>query len=107
MGEEAASFFGAELSRALPVGGQELARAGDQEWQRALALLSDSGCGPSALRPLWETIEAAALADLGSVKALSAEGLVAAIRAAALVKSRTGTIPDSVLVERLLQRIMA
>jgi len=135
--EEAASFFDVELCKALPEavrlpdalkeapssapagksgegddskpGLQEpvCLRGTEKEWQRANALLAASSCSPLELGRMWRELEAATLKDASAVRALPADGLVSALRSAALAESRADTKPSPELLSRLFSHAVA
>lgn len=82
-------------------------RGTGKDWRRTLALLEASGCPQLELREVWVGIEVATLADSAAVKSLSINGLVAALRSAALASGRAGTPPSPELVQRLCRRATA
>eukprot|EP00927_Polykrikos_kofoidii_P044736 TRINITY_DN38620_c0_g1_i1.p1 TRINITY_DN38620_c0_g1~~TRINITY_DN38620_c0_g1_i1.p1 ORF type:complete len:566 (-),score=53.54 TRINITY_DN38620_c0_g1_i1:3-1637(-) len=82
-------------------------RAGNHEWRRLLALLANSACTKQELRSCWEALESAALADTCSIRSLSLDGLVSALRAASMTEARTGVRPAEPLLMRLKECIVA
>mmetsp|Transcript_120529 Transcript_120529/g.239926 ORF Transcript_120529/g.239926 Transcript_120529/m.239926 type:complete len:473 (+) Transcript_120529:75-1493(+) len=122
--DDAAAFFQRELSIAAPllvataalpsdtyVEETQLAilRAGKNsgDWKRLHALLEASSCSAAELAPAYAALEAATLADGSAVRALSVNGLVAALRATVLALERTGEQPSDELVRRLCDRAAA
>jgi len=114
---DAAAFLQAELVRALPADVEDSAeesaspksvlRGADHEWRRMLALLAASDCRPEQLRPRWEALEAAVLADGASLCALSVGGLISAARTAVLARQRTGVAPAERLAGQIKERIVS
>lgn len=74
------------------------------DWRRVFALLSASGCAQEALRRAWTDIEAAMLSDRGRVRALPMQGLVYALRAAALAMLQMDAKPSTEFVHSLCSR---
>lgn len=118
--EEASRFFHLELRRALPgvirrtqeIEGNHTETDGrpqscrmnsDRDWHRVLALLLASNCSSAELGRLWQSAEAAVLADNAVIRSLTSDGLVAALRAAAAVNTKTeGSVEPAKEVARLL-----
>lgn len=121
LNEEQADFFRIELSRLLPKKPDEslfpqprteakdkyVTRGADRVWRRVHAMLEASGCTAEELLPLWKVAEAAMLADGRAIRTLELDGLISALRAAALVRTRINEKPSDELVRQLLQRATA
>lgn len=113
--EQASAFFGSELPWALPscirnldADGEQLwnPRPANREWRKVHVMLAAGGCDAIQLSRLWKKMETATSTDGASIRAFSVDGLVSAVRAAALANTRAGVIPNTEFVQRLLNRVV-
>eukprot|EP00811_Abedinium_folium_P036193 NODE_8925_length_1459_cov_7.655405.p1 GENE.NODE_8925_length_1459_cov_7.655405~~NODE_8925_length_1459_cov_7.655405.p1 ORF type:complete len:463 (+),score=152.92 NODE_8925_length_1459_cov_7.655405:55-1389(+) len=108
------AFFQEELRRLLPaepasrsLAPQDGRRGADRMWRRVHALLEARSCTQEEMQPLWRVAEEVMLATGGAVRALEVDGLVSALRAAALAEARAGVAPSEELTQRLMERAMS
>jgi len=122
--DEASAFFQRELSVAAPLLLPAVTPAGDTpmedtqqaislagkksgDWKRMHAFLAASNCSAAELAPAYAALEAATLADMSAVRALSVNSLIAAMRATALALERIGVQPSDELTHQLCARAAA
>eukprot|EP00928_Gymnodinium_smaydae_P090460 TRINITY_DN74254_c0_g1_i1.p1 TRINITY_DN74254_c0_g1~~TRINITY_DN74254_c0_g1_i1.p1 ORF type:complete len:431 (-),score=68.03 TRINITY_DN74254_c0_g1_i1:53-1345(-) len=106
-GASVESYFREAFADVKPGSVSPLLRISNAEWQRILPLLAASGRSSEHLQPLWRDAETGTLRDVSSVRALSIDGLLAALRALSFVRERVGADPAHELVELIVDRVAA